>query len=343
MAQRMLSPGPLLDGQGRLAEAGYATQPVRLYDRAAIRASRLRVKEWDYYLMYNDRFGLALTLADNGYMGLLSASLLHFGAAAERTETRMFWLPLGKTGLPASSDAGISAKTVKGAQICFETENGARLLRCRMDDFGGRRLEAEIALSAPPRDSMVIATPFPGKPRAFYYNRKIIGMRAEGIVRLGAESYRFERDGAFGLLDWGRGVWNYESTWLWSAGQGLVRGHVVGFNLGYGFGDTSSASENMAFVDGVAHKLDRVEFRIPQTADGGDDFLSPWTFASSDGRFEAEFLPILDRAAKTDLGLLLSDQHQVFGRFNGQMRLDDGTIVPLRDFLGFAEKVHNKW
>ena len=45
--QTLLSPGPLLDAHGALVEAGYATSLVRRYDRAAIRACGLRIKEWD--------------------------------------------------------------------------------------------------------------------------------------------------------------------------------------------------------------------------------------------------------------------------------------------------------
>ena len=97
MKQTLLTPGRLLDENGRLAQAGYATSPVRTYDRSAIRASRLRIKEWDYYLVYNGAFGVALTLADNGYMGLLSASFLDFENRAEHTVSRMFPFPLGQT------------------------------------------------------------------------------------------------------------------------------------------------------------------------------------------------------------------------------------------------------
>ena len=99
----------------------------------------------------------------------------------------------------------------------------------------------------------------------------------------------------------------------------------------------------MLFVDGVAHKLDRLTFHIPTGADGREEYLSPWTFTSCDGRFEMDFQPILDRAARTDARIVLSDQHQVFGRFTGRALLDDGTELYLKDFLGFAEKVYNKW
>ncbi|MEF9921413.1 MAG: DUF2804 family protein, partial [Anaerovoracaceae bacterium] len=74
-----------------------------------------------------------------------------------------------------------------------------------------------------------------------------------------------------------------------------------------------------------------------------DDFMSPWTFTSNDGRFEMDFVPIIDRAADSNIGIIRSNQHQVFGLFTGIATLDDGTVINVKDFLGFAEKVFNKW
>lgn len=125
--------------------------------------------------------------------------------------------------------------------------------------------------------------------------------------------------------------------------MGLNGGEVFGFNLGYGFGDTSAATENMLFYQGKAHKLDEVRFRIPGEEEGKADYLKPWTFTSSDGRLELAFTPILDRKAYTSAGVILSDQHQVFGYFDGAAVLDDGTRLSVEHMLGFAEKVRNKW
>ena len=72
----ILAPGPLLDSEGQLRRPGYSKTYVQTYDRKVIRVSPLRIKEWDYYLVSNGRFALALTVADNGYMGLDSVSLL---------------------------------------------------------------------------------------------------------------------------------------------------------------------------------------------------------------------------------------------------------------------------
>ena len=189
---------------------------------------------------------------------------------------------------------------------------------------------------------MVIATPFEKKETAFYYNQKIIGMRAEGYVEYRGRTYSFDKTGSFGLLDWGRGVWTYSNTWYWGAAQGEQNGHRVGFNIGYGFGDTSKASENMFFYDGIAHKLEGVDFGIPQI-NGRDNLMSEWHMTSTDGRFNMTFTPIIDRCSNTDVLLICSKQHQVFGRYTGAVILDDGTEVKISDLLGFAEKVKNRW
>ena len=343
MQQHRFGSGPLLDEQGNVAEPGYATALLKTYDRKAIKASKLRIKEWDYYLITNDSFGVALTIDDNGYMGLLSASVLDFETRTETTVSPMFWLPMGKTGFPASSAFGNTQKTLKNASGSFEHTEEGRRLRFRIDQFkDGKPFECDILLTDEPKDSMVIATPF-GKKGHFYYNQKIIGMRADGYFAVGEDRIKLDPAETFGLLDWGRGVWTYRNTWYWSAAQGTVDGHVIGFNLGYGFGDTTAASENMLFCDGVAHKLGRVDFGIPKKADGTDDLLSHWHFTDDENRLELTFTPILDRASKTDVLLICSDQHQVFGRFSGRLILNDGSEIRLKDFLGFAEKVFNKW
>ena len=58
--EHKLSKGPLLDANGHLAEAGYATSLVKEYKRSDIKPSAFRIKEWDYYLIYNDKFGIAI-------------------------------------------------------------------------------------------------------------------------------------------------------------------------------------------------------------------------------------------------------------------------------------------
>ena len=332
---------PLLDEQGNLNEAGYAKKLLPIYRRDSIKVNKTRIKEWDYYLINNGRFALALTVDDNGYMGLDSISLLNFEEGWEITKSPMSFMPLGRLRMPETSAVGDVKHAGAHHSISFINDgSGKRVLSARMSDFGPEGLLcANIELTDEPEESMVICTPF-DKAGHFYFNQKINCMRAGGQVYYGGRCYEFDPAESFAVLDWGRGVWTYHNTWYWGSASYHVNGVPFGWNIGYGFGDTAAASENMLFYDGKAHKLSQVKFNIP-----GDekDFLSPWTFTSDDGRFEMDFIPVLDRASCTDIKLIKSDQHQVFGRFTGKAVLDDGRVIEVKDFPGFAEKVENKW
>lgn len=343
LLHEILESKPLLDGNGNLQEPGFAKKLLLTYDRLAITANAYRIKEWDYYLIGNDHYAVALTIADNSYMGIDSLSFLWFDQAKEITVSKMQFLTRGKKNFPNNSVKGDVRSEGKGYQLNFSSDENRRILTFRMEHFNKEEtISGELILEQEPEESIVIATPF-HKKKYFYYNQKINCMRARGKVMIGETGYIFDSQDSFGVLDWGRGVWTYKNTWYWGSGSGLIGGIPFGFNIGYGFGDASAASENMLFFNGKAHKLSQVTFHIPLNSKGREEYRKPWTFSSDDGRFEMDFQPILDRASCTNLFILKSDQHQVFGKFTGVAILDDGTRIQVKDFMGFAEKVHNKW
>ena len=331
-------PQPLLNKQGNIAEPGWARSQVQAYHRADVTAPKFRIKEWDYYLVLNRDFAVCFTVSDLGYMGMLSASFLDFTAPCEHTETILTPFPMGKFKMPEDSSVGDVVYEDKRLSLKFLLSPGQRRIQCSFKNFDGDKdLICDIAMAQPDMDSLVIATPW-DKAKHFYYNQKINCMAASGWVEYGGKRYEFDPATDFGTLDWGRGVWTYDNTWYWGSGNAVVNGKPFGFNIGYGFGNTSAATENILFYDGKGHKLDEVTFHIPP-----DDYLKPWTFSSSDGRFEMTFQPIIDRCALTDVKIIISDQHQVFGKLSGTAILDDGTKLELKDVVCFAEKVRNKY
>lgn len=334
---------PLLDEDGNLIEPGYATSMIYDYDRTDIKANKLRIKEWDYYLIYNKDFAIALTIADNSYMGLISASVINLKMGKEITKSVTKLFPMGKTKMPRSSTIGKTMVTTSKVGMCFNNNGNTRQLVFEFPKFeNGKTLSGDILITNEPQDSIVTATPF-RESKHFYLNQKIVGFKAMGYFKIGDTEINFSGKDTRAILDWGRGVWPYKATWYWGAACGILGGDEFGFNIGAGFGDTSKATENMAFFKGIGHKLDVVTFNIPKDSKGKDDFLSTWTLGSNDGRFHMKFTPIVDRNANLNLGVLASIQHQVFGKFTGFVVLDDGTKIHIKNFLGFVEKVYNKW
>jgi hypothetical protein len=332
---------PLLDRTGRLARAGWARHPYLAYERDAVAAPIRRIKEWDYYCVCARDCAVAFTVADNGYIGLISASVLDFAAGTQATDSYVIPFPLGALSLPASSLAGdVRVRHQSGAVDFALMEGGARIIKVDLPKFNhGAGLRGALVLTPPPdAESIVTAIPWAGKPKAFYYNRKLNCLAAEGMMMLGGKEYGFSRDSACGCLDWGRGVWPYSGLWYWGSLSWNLDGVPFGVNVGAGFGDTSAGTENAIFYDGKLHKLGAATFLTDPR-----DYLAPWRIVTDDGRLELTLEPSLDRAAKLSAFIYGSNQHQAFGRYSGRAVLDDGRALEFSDLPGFAEKVKNRW
>lgn len=339
--ENKLTEGLLLDKDGSLSMAGYSNEMVRLYRKRDVKASPLRLKEWDYYYIGDAKKGIALTIADNGYMALCSVTLLDFEAKGHEDKMLIKPFSLGNLHLPETSFEGISIFKRGRNYLRFEAlKGGKRTIRGHLEKFGksGGTLEIDLTLTEKmDGKSLTIATPFE-KEAHFYYNQKINLLAAEGGYRL--DEKETSLSGTYGVLDWGRGVWTYKNTWYWSSLSAEVNGRLFGWNLGYGFGDTSKASENILYLDSNIHKLSEVTFEIPKDTKGKDDFLSNWKVEGSG--LKATFRPILNRHSDTNLLLLRSNQNQVFGLFSGTF--DEGDVhFEFQDVAGFAEKVYNRW
>ena len=339
--QHQLTTGPLLDEDGNLNEAGFSTSLIRDYDRKQIKGLKSRIKEWDYYYIGNKDFGVALTIADNSYMALASVSFLNFKTGEQVTKSKMKFFTFGKLALPSSSKEGLTKVSWKGCEMSFENKNNQRKLNVLYKNFANHKdFRLEVVLKENNQDSLVISTPFK-KKQHFYYNQKINNLSANGYCKFNDQFYYFDETSS-AVLDWGRGIWTYNNTWYWASINGEYLGKKIGMNLGYGFGDTSAASENMFYIDGLSYKLNDVRFDIPTLTNGKHEYMKPWSFRSSSGDIALKFEPMLHRKAKMNLLFLKSDQNQVFGLFSGYI-IVNGKQEYFENVPGFAEKVHNLW
>lgn len=340
----------LHDGKGHINKEGWAKKPYWIYDRNKIKASKFKIKEWDYYAIISQKngYGLAFTISDMGYMGFSSITFFDFNNKYYKSADSLFFFPMGRLNLSPTSNKGKVEYKNKNLNISFKTSefDSSRYIRqivfssdIMKDFFGNIGLDGTINLYSPKEeDTICIATSWKEKRTAFYYNQKINCMQAEGEFKIGNKVYKFNKEEDLGVLDWGRGVWTYKNRWFWSSLSTYIDGIRFGWNLGYGFSDRSSASENAIFYDGKIIKLDQVEFKYDSK-----DYLKNWKIIDNEGKIYIDFEPILDRNSKSDLILIKSIQHQVFGYFSGKVKISDDKILILNKVLGFAEDVFNVW
>ncbi len=344
MQNLLTQPGKLLDDHGRLTQVGWSPQPLldcnlenaRFYPIRFFQ--RFRIKRWDYYAVFTPEKFFSATLADLGYAANIFIYVLHYSTGELHEESLV--VPLGRgITLPRNSDQGESVFEDSQHSLHFKVVSGGRHLAVSWPSFyNGRGLSADIFFrQLPDHESMNIVIPI-GQNR-FYFNRKINCLKAEGSLNYAGTRVDLLPSSSLGSLDWGRGVWEYSSFWNWASASGFLHdGRTVGLNLGSGFGDQSAATENCLVLDGKIHKLDQVDFHYDC-----HHFMHPWKFTGHEGRLDLDFVPFNERIATTNLGIISSIVHQLFGRYTGTIRGDDGSLVHIENLIGFAEEHHARW
>lgn len=336
--------GPLLNPDGSLTTAGWSPLPKldSNLENANFYALKflqpLRMKLWDYYGVTTPTHYFSFTVSDIGYLGMVFAYVVDFENKTYHEETLA--LPFARNVvLPRNSTDGETKYSGTKANLSFIKEKNERKLSIYWPNFHNKEeLSAEIWLTDnADHESMNLVIPI--EKNRFYFNRKINCMPANGWINYNGKRYRLSSNNALGNLDWGRGVWAYDSFWVWASASGfLPDGRTIGLNMGYGFGDTSAATENAFILNGKIHKLGELKFTY-----NNKNFMEPWTMQSDDGRLNLEFTPFLDRTAKTDIKLLVSEVHQMFGHYKGNVITDEGEKINIENLTGFAEEHHARW
>ena len=117
-------------------------------------------------------------------------------------------------------------------------------------------------------------------------------LRQKAPLLPGTRNTHFTKDKTFTVLDWGRGVWPHTNTWYWGNGSTYLDGKLFGFELTWGFGDESNATETAIFYDGKCHKIGAVH--LEKDPEDGAGWMNEWHFISEDGRLDLTMKPYYD-------------------------------------------------
>ncbi|MFX1433195.1 MAG: DUF2804 domain-containing protein [Promethearchaeota archaeon] len=332
-------PSNLFNGDGSLVQRGWARKPILKYNKEYIGKGWTRIKEWDHFSVLNKDFGFQLTIGDIGYLTQMSYVWLDFknkkrdGRVLFKFFTKSKLLPLNSL-----EDNTVEFPTKK-FKATISKQGNKRILFIDDSSFEKKEIKGTITLEDNPKwDNTVVVTGYQEDPRLFYYNHKINMMPAEGKLRLGEKAYEFNPDSSFGLMDWGRGIWPYKTHWLWGSACGIVDGIPVAFNIGYGFGDLSTHTENIIFYNGKAHKIDEITFHHERRNPS-----KPWKFTSNDNRFNMMLRALIPHTEKINLGIIKLNSSLMHGLYNGDLILDNGEKIHINNMLGHAEDILWRW
>ncbi|MEX1375885.1 MAG: DUF2804 domain-containing protein [Eubacteriales bacterium] len=338
MQKEIIKRTKLLDESGNVAVPGYAKSMLYEYNKENIKAGPLSLKEWDFYQVIVGDYVLKMTIGNISYVAQFGVDLFNVETKESYSFSRMKLFPLKRLKLPKDPESPSILKVVgKGYTMSFEVSENERHLVLKADDPKIGKIDIDIFLNNDIKnEKMVIATPFE-KNKKFYLNCKENYFGGRGKIAFGDRVLEVD-DTATAVLDWGRGVWPFSQEWFWGNGAAIVDGNNFGFNIGWGFGDLKSASENMFFWNGKAYKLGNLITEVDV-----NDYFKPWKFKDEEGKFELTLSPIYDQVTDLKIGFIQMYCHQLFGRYDGYIILPDGKKIEIKNMLAFCEHAKNKW
>lgn len=329
---------PLLHPDGTVAAHGWARGPLMQYDRSLVQeevADGLR--EWEYYAVFAPDFAIGLTLAD---LRILSFAILTLeDYTTGEVHSAILIGDAAALDFPPTPFENTSFESVTGS-VEYRFEEGERSITVISGQPGADdRMEAHLSLSdSRSTESIAVVHRF-DEPGQFFYENKRVSMPATGSVQVGSTVYELPEGSSYGVLDWGRGAWPHDVRWEWGHFAGMSDGHLVGINLGTVFADDSPGTADAVIVDGLLHKMGRVEWDYDI-----DDLLAPWGFTSPDGRLDLTLTPDFDDSTTLSLGPAYTlTRWKVHGELTGTVQLDDGSELQVQGIRGAAEYVEIVW
>jgi Domain of unknown function (DUF2804), C-terminal/Domain of unknown function (DUF2804), N-terminal len=335
---------PWLVKDGRVVDFGWFRTPftnmniadAKIYKRGAPNWFRQRrLKEWQHLAVVHREFALGFAVTNTHYMG---ASFCYFvnretgehfehtrqGPAAMCQVARELW----------DSRTQVDAKDYR-IQVYNKLEDGEHLVAIRVAGDGALPpIEASFTLHENLQEvqPLIVVLPIDGKNRPLHTHKAPCPV--SGTMKLGDREVTLDPQHDFAMLDVQKTFYPYHTHWNWATCVGRdEQGQVIALNLVQNMiADDERYNENALWVDGALSAWGAARFEFdPQ------NLMKPWTVETTDGRCKLRFVPQGQRQERINRLVILSDFHQPFGLFSGEVVDDDGKRHTIRDFYGVCE------
>ena len=323
MMKEITEGGELLDGKGLVRQKGWSKRALLDYSREDVPAWRrlFRLKEWDTCVVGDDSVRLMITIADGGYAGVVSATVVDLERGTEHTCNRLIPFTFGSMELPRSLDGGDIMFRAKGVSLDISRSPGRRYVRFRMEDFDDvRPLYVNISMEQQQGDDLYTSVGYPEMVGGFCITCRRQAMPAEGTVVYGADRYELSQGESFADIYWGRGVLPRRSARVWMMASGLVDGRRVSICTGEDAG--------FVCVDGTGSRIETVSVQGLSNMREKGDIALPIGFRGADHSMELSLEGTQCHRDNRQLFSLIGiERRLVFGVCSGKVRLEDGSML----------------
>ena len=323
----------LANGRLNTQAVGWSRQPLH---RCNLSGRWLRKKQWNYWAMITETHLFSVTVSNLDYSGVIFVYVADFEDKTVNEVTKI--VPLGRgCALPeiVNGDVHFAAG---GWSIDMVHSSAGVTIDVNITDFDGVPLRAHFDVELPV-DHETLNVVIPWDEKTFQFTSKQNSLPAVGEVQFGKAEIAFKGEQSFACLDLGRGIWPRDCVWNWGSASGKQNGRIIGLNLGGQWTDSTGMTENGICVNGRLTKISEdLQWQYDKS-----DFMKLWRIVAPSGQIDLTFTPFLERIAASNLWLIQSEVHQMFGHFNGRIQTEEGETIDVQNLVGWAEDHVAKW
>ncbi|PQA50197.1 DUF2804 domain-containing protein [Amnimonas aquatica] len=342
----MLTPGHLLQDDeprfGRFSDSlrhadGRADAGRDAFGRArGALARELGYKQFQYFGGMSDTLIFGCALVDLGHSNSVFVYVVDTatGEIFKRSLKRPGHWGMTLADNPVAGRSHFRGGDVEASQHYRESPRG-KSLSVRVGDE--LEIEADMAETAFEPMSLCTRAGYQG----WVYANKTAGLPLTGHLTWRGIRHDLRTLGAMGHHDFSCGYMRRETFWNWACLSGLSSGSdgrpvALGLNISCGVNETTH-SENCLWLDGALVPVAGASFDFHR-----EDVLAPWHVTTLDDAVDLRFTPLGLYQERLNLGLIASNFRQVFGRFDGQLRVG-GREYPVHGLSGFVEDQFVRW
>jgi len=348
----------LLNSSGAPEDVGFMTTPLKVLNEDSLLPwQKFRLKKWDHFDVITDQFIFTLSVVDILFLGEVRVDYFDFSTRQHKSQVKAI-LPnkiphLSYASHRFTAESKADDVSYDAGDLSLKVENIGTLdndkFNTRRISFTSQELNLKLDLKlreSLKQESMTAVIPLSNEQQHFFYTIKEPNLGIEGTIKVDGQEHEILNTKGGGFIDWGRGVWTYNTYWVFARAQTVIENNKK-FSLvlasGYGDNTTSTATEDSFFIDETLFKLNTVKPEF-------DDFnlMNPWSFKTTDskqgfGECELVFVPHYVSSKKFNLYFLKSDMRVTFGEFNGWVSDKTGKKYTVQKMNAMIEIHKAKW
>ncbi|MDR1106641.1 MAG: DUF2804 domain-containing protein [Treponema sp.] len=295
-----------------------------------------RLKEWETFLIGDDRFFLAAMLFNVKLYRIARVFLYD----REKQEKLLFWKVMPFAGRSFPRRLANDSIDSRSYGFFFRIHNwlDADTVRLDLDIEATRRrpsftARAEFDLDSRRCTPMTVSLALP-EWRGMYAFRALTWVRGDMVF--GGKHISFDPAKTLGIVTDAKGFFPYRMRSVWCSAMGFDgEGRRFGFNIAENqTREPNKNNENALWVENELSPLPPVRITMP----GGIN--SDWIIQDVEGMVDLVFTPQEQNRSKANLIVTSVDYEMPLGVYNGMLTTSLGKEIPVRGLWGAGERIY---